>query len=76
MYGYDASLPGQNFLQFSQSIFTLTANVPYDFGPVTQLLNEIYDFRTFNTSSVRNISVRSSMDAFSHGPLGSNHHWH
>jgi isoquinoline 1-oxidoreductase subunit beta len=51
----DASLPKQNFAQFSQTVFTLTANVPYDFGAVTQLLNEIYDFNTFNTSSVRNV---------------------
>jgi isoquinoline 1-oxidoreductase beta subunit len=51
----DASLPKQNFAQFSQAVFTLTANVPYNFGGVTQLLNEIYDFNTFNTSSVRNV---------------------
>jgi isoquinoline 1-oxidoreductase subunit beta len=51
----DASLPLQNFLQFSQAVFTLTATVPYNFGVVTQLLNEIYDFKDFNTSSVRNI---------------------
>jgi isoquinoline 1-oxidoreductase subunit beta len=51
----DASLPKQNFAQFSQAVFMLTANVPYDFGAVTQLLNEVYDFNTFNTSSVRNV---------------------
>jgi isoquinoline 1-oxidoreductase beta subunit len=51
----DTSLPGQNFLQFSETVFTLTANVPYNFGLVTQLLNEIYAFNTFNTSSVRNV---------------------
>jgi isoquinoline 1-oxidoreductase beta subunit len=51
----DASLPLQNFLQFSEAVFTLTANVPYNFGIVTQLLSEIYDFKQFNTSSVRNI---------------------
>jgi isoquinoline 1-oxidoreductase subunit beta len=51
----DQSLPKQNSLQFSQTVFTLTANVPYNFGSVTQLLNEIYDFNTFNTSSVRNV---------------------
>ena len=44
-----------DFLGYSQSVFTLTANVPYNFGPVTQLLNEVYDYDTFNTSSVRNI---------------------
>jgi isoquinoline 1-oxidoreductase subunit beta len=51
----DASLPLQNFLQFSEAVFTLTARVPYNFGVVTQLLSEVYDIRDFNTSSVRNI---------------------
>jgi isoquinoline 1-oxidoreductase beta subunit len=51
----DQSLPKQNSLQFSQTVFMLTANVPYNFGSVTQLLNEVYDFDTFNTSSVRNV---------------------
>jgi isoquinoline 1-oxidoreductase subunit beta len=48
-------LPGGNLLGYSESIFELTADVPYNFGTVTQLLNEIYDYNTFNTSSVRNI---------------------
>jgi isoquinoline 1-oxidoreductase beta subunit len=51
----DTSLPDQNFLQFSESIFVLTQNVNYNFGLVTQLLNEIYAVTDFNTSSVRNI---------------------
>ena len=51
----DAQLPLQNFVQFSTTIFTLTQNIPYNFGVVTQLLNEVYDIQTFNTSSVRNI---------------------
>ena len=51
----DAQLPLQNFAQFSTTIFTLTQKVPYNFGVVTQLLNEVYDIHTFNTSSVRNI---------------------
>ena len=51
----DAQLPLQNFVQFSETIFTLTQNIPYNFGVVTQLLSEIYDIATFNTSSVRNI---------------------
>lgn len=51
----DATLPLQNFSQFAETIFTLTQNVPYNFGAVTQLLNEVYDIQTFNTSSVRNI---------------------
>jgi isoquinoline 1-oxidoreductase beta subunit len=47
--------PGQNLLQYSETIFNLTANVPYDFGVATQLLNEVYEYNTFNTSSVRNV---------------------
>ena len=50
-------LPEGDFLGYSQSIFTLTANVPYNFGAATQLLNEVYHppGSVFNTSSVRNI---------------------
>jgi isoquinoline 1-oxidoreductase beta subunit len=50
-------LPEGDYLGYSQSVFTLTANVPYNFGPVTQLLNEVYHppGSVFNTSSVRNI---------------------
>lgn len=40
-------------LTLSQSIFTLTQELPYDFGVVTQLLSEV-DTR-FNTGSMRNI---------------------
>jgi isoquinoline 1-oxidoreductase beta subunit len=36
-------------------VFNLTANVPYNFGVVSQALNEVYDPGVFNTSSVRNI---------------------
>ena len=36
-------------------MFTLTANVPYNFGDITQLLNEVYNYGTFNTASVRNV---------------------
>ncbi|GAA3668200.1 molybdopterin-dependent oxidoreductase [Nocardioides ginsengisoli] len=52
-----AALPtGLANLGFSETIFTLTQEVPYDFGVVTQLLNESnLDFDRFNTSSVRNI---------------------
>ncbi|HEY3727540.1 MAG TPA: molybdopterin cofactor-binding domain-containing protein [Solirubrobacteraceae bacterium] len=50
-----AKPPGQNLLQYSESIFNLTANVPYNFGAATQLLNEVYAYNTFNTSSVRNV---------------------
>jgi isoquinoline 1-oxidoreductase beta subunit len=50
-----AQLPAANSLGYSQAIFNLTQNVPYNFGVVTQLLNEIYAYNTFNTGSVRNI---------------------
>jgi isoquinoline 1-oxidoreductase beta subunit len=42
-------------LGYSQTIFNLTANVPYNFGAVTQELNEIYEHTAFNTSAVRNV---------------------
>jgi isoquinoline 1-oxidoreductase beta subunit len=42
-------------LGYSETVFTLTQNVPYNFGLATQLLNETYTYDTFNTSSVRNI---------------------
>ncbi|GAA0979606.1 Isoquinoline 1-oxidoreductase subunit beta [Nocardioides aquaticus] len=40
-------------LTYSQSIFLLTQELGYDFGAVTQLLNEVDD--RFNTGSMRNI---------------------
>jgi isoquinoline 1-oxidoreductase beta subunit len=49
------TLPEQDFLGYSQTVFNLTANVPYNFGLVNQALNEIHDYNAFNTSSVRNI---------------------
>lgn len=60
-----ATPPGQNFLQYSQTVYNLTANVPYNFGAVDMLLNEIYEYNFFNTSSVRNIlspEVRTSCE--------------
>ena len=39
----DAQLPGQNFLQWANTVFYTTADVPYNFGLVTQLLNEVSD---------------------------------
>ncbi|GAB3065013.1 molybdopterin cofactor-binding domain-containing protein [Pedococcus soli] len=49
-----AELPaGLGNLGFAQSIFTLTQELPYDFGVVTQLLNEVD--MGFNTGSMRNI---------------------
>jgi isoquinoline 1-oxidoreductase beta subunit len=40
-------------LSFSQTIFSLTQELPYNFGAVTQLLNETDE--RFNTGSMRNI---------------------
>jgi isoquinoline 1-oxidoreductase beta subunit len=42
-------------LGYAETVFTLTQNVPYNFGLVTQLINEAYQYDTFNTGSVRNI---------------------
>lgn len=50
-----AKLPQQNELQYSQSVFALTTNVPYDFGAVTLALNEIFEYDRFITGSVRNL---------------------
>jgi isoquinoline 1-oxidoreductase beta subunit len=50
-----ATLPAANSIGYSQAVFNLTQSVPYNFGLVTQLLNEIYAYDTFNTGSVRNI---------------------
>jgi isoquinoline 1-oxidoreductase beta subunit len=48
-------VPGVNGLGYAQAIFILSQNVPYNFGVATQLLNEIYQYNSFNTSAVRNI---------------------
>lgn len=48
-----AELPIAGNLSFAESIFLLTQSVPYNFGVVTQLLNEIP--LRFNTGSMRNI---------------------
>jgi len=50
-----ATLPNANSDGYSQTVFNLTQNVPYNFGLVDQLLNEVYAYDTFNTGSVRNI---------------------
>jgi isoquinoline 1-oxidoreductase beta subunit len=52
-------------LGYSQVVFNLTANVPYNFGVVDMAINEVYAYNTFNTSSVRNIyspEVRTSIE--------------
>jgi isoquinoline 1-oxidoreductase subunit beta len=50
---FAAQLPIGGNLGFAESIFLLSQNVPYDFGVVTQLLNEVP--LKFNTGSMRNI---------------------
>ncbi|GGU39782.1 molybdopterin cofactor-binding domain-containing protein [Nocardioides albus] len=52
-----AALPtGLSNLTFSESIFLLSQELPYNFGVITQLLNEPKPaVDRFNTSSVRNI---------------------
>ncbi|TNC29489.1 molybdopterin cofactor-binding domain-containing protein [Amycolatopsis alkalitolerans] len=44
-----------NFAEYSQPVFETTANVPYNFGAVTQVLNEIFQWDTFHTGSNRNL---------------------
>ena len=59
-----ATLPQGN-LGYSQTVYNLTASVPYNFGPVDMVLNEVDSYSTFNTSSVRNIyspEVRTSIE--------------
>lgn len=51
----DASEGPAGVTGFSQTVFALTACVPYNFGPVTQTLNEVFTIADFNTSSVRNV---------------------
>jgi isoquinoline 1-oxidoreductase subunit beta len=47
---------GLGGLGFAESIFTLTQELPYNFGLVTQLLNEPLEFEdVFSTGSMRNI---------------------
>lgn len=49
-------LPKANFAAFSQTVFYFTADNPYNVGVGgPPLLNEIYTYNTFNTSSVRNV---------------------
>ncbi|MGH3436383.1 MAG: molybdopterin cofactor-binding domain-containing protein [Sciscionella sp.] len=44
-----------NLVEYSETVFETTANVPYNFGAVTQALNEIYKYDTFHTGSNRNL---------------------
>jgi isoquinoline 1-oxidoreductase beta subunit len=50
-----AKFPEQDFLEYSNTIFETTVNVPYNFGAVTQLLTETMEYDTFHTGSVRNL---------------------
>ena len=49
-----AKLPGGD-LTFAQTVFTLTQNVPYNFGITDQLLREVFQYTDFHTGSMRNI---------------------
>lgn len=51
-----AKLPFANELTLSQTVFLLTASVPYDLGAVVFGYNEIFDFDRFATGSVRNLN--------------------
>ncbi|GAA1213123.1 molybdopterin cofactor-binding domain-containing protein [Prauserella alba] len=44
-----------NELGYSVPVFHLTVNVPYKFGAVTQLLNEIYEYDRIPSGSMRNL---------------------
>jgi isoquinoline 1-oxidoreductase beta subunit len=49
-----AKLPGGD-LTFAETVFTLTQNVPYNFGITDQLLSEVFQYNDFHTGSMRNI---------------------
>ena len=51
---FAAKLPDGN-LGFAESIYLLTANVSYNYGIATTLLNEVFDYDTFHTGSMRNV---------------------
>jgi len=53
MYSAFPQLPQSPYgnLTISEGIFTLTTGLPYNYGEVTQLLNEIYDSTPFATGS-------------------------
>jgi len=44
-----------NLVEYSETVFETTVNVPYEFGAVTQLLDEVYEYDTFHSGSVRNL---------------------
>lgn len=51
-----AKLPFANELTLSQTVFLLTASVPYDLGAIVLGYNEIFDFDRFATGSARNLN--------------------
>jgi isoquinoline 1-oxidoreductase subunit beta len=44
-----------NFLFYSSGVWNLSVNVPYNFGQVDHSLNEIKQYDTFHSGSVRNL---------------------
>src|SRR3954447_2354033 len=44
-----------NFLFYSSGVWNLSVNVPYNFGQVDHSLNEIREYDTFHSGSVRNL---------------------
>jgi isoquinoline 1-oxidoreductase beta subunit len=46
---------GQGDAGYSQTVWNLTINVPYDFGEVDHAINEIKTYDVFHTGSVRNL---------------------
>lgn len=55
MLAQAARMPFANELAVAQGVYLITASVPYDFGGIALGLNEIFDFDSFNTGSVRNL---------------------
>lgn len=49
------AIPGLGKLPAALATFQLSTTLPYDFGLVTQLLNEVHEVDTFHTGSVRNV---------------------
>jgi isoquinoline 1-oxidoreductase beta subunit len=49
-----SKLPGGD-LTFAEAVFTLTQNVPYNYGVTDQLLSEVFQYNDFHTGSMRNI---------------------
>jgi len=50
-----SKIPGGGNLGFAETIYETTANVSYNYGVTTQLMNEVYAFDTFHTGSMRNV---------------------